>query len=90
MKLAEISISLSWLPTLLMLARVNLEHHWLVLSEIQTFSWMDLRTNSDLEIFVGDNAVTIIVKFLKQIVELLIGQCQTPMFEVKSEFFRQY
>ncbi len=69
-----------------MAAAINFDNGWLVLSKVKSFWWMDLFTNSKSEIFVWDQAITISIEFLEQLVEVLVTNVYTPVVQVKLEF----
>lgn len=76
---------MSRLPALLMLAAVYLRLLRFVLPEVKTLSWMDLRPNSNLKIFVRNLSIFIKIKFVKQVLELLISIVEAPMLEVEPK-----
>jgi hypothetical protein len=79
MKLTEVTVALSWLPALIVLALVNPHHMRLILSEIESLTWMNLRADTCVEIFVGDLPISVNIKFIKDQLELLLIQSQSPM-----------
>lgn len=86
MKLAKVTISLCWLPTLAMFTFANSHHMWLILSEIECFTWMNFTTNCLMEIFVADLSILIIIELVKDILKLFISKSQSPMLQIKLEF----
>ena len=57
-----------------------------ILSEVETFSWVDLTAHSHLKIFVGYLSIPIQVKLIEEVLELFIIKVKTPVLEVESEF----
>lgn len=55
------------LPTLLVLATVNLVHLWFILPEVEPLGWVDLASHCQLEVLVGDFAVAVQVELLEEV-----------------------
>ena len=87
-QLTEVPISLSWLPTLIMLTLINPHHMRFVLPKVKCFSRVDLRPNWLMEIFIWYLSISIHIKFIKYQWELLVSQIQTPMLKVKFQLLR--
>ena len=79
---------MSPLPTLIVLATVNPKHLRLVLSEVESFSWVNLATDGCLEVFIRNFPVLISIKLVKQVLELLVCESQAPVLEVEPQLFR--
>jgi hypothetical protein len=57
--------TLSCLPAFIMLATIDLLHLRFILSEIQALSWMNLTSNSQLEVFVRDLSILVQIELVK-------------------------
>jgi hypothetical protein len=68
---AEVSVVLSWLPALFMIATINLGLLNFVLSEVKAFSWEHLRSNRNLKVFIRDETIFIKVESVKNIFEFV-------------------
>ena len=80
-------LTLDRLPTFRVFTTVYLRHTRLILTEIQTLRWVNFLASGQLEIFVGDAAVTIGVEFVEKDIELRVGHArQAPMLEIELQF----
>lgn len=85
MESTEFSNSSYRLPAFFVLTRIYCLVHFLVLSKIKTFCWVNFRAYSFLEVLVRDFSIVIIIEFPKKVFELFIRNLEAPVFEVKSE-----
>lgn len=88
MKWTEFTNASYRLPAFLILTRINSLVHFLILSEIKSFSWVNFRTHSFLEILVRYFSISVVIELLKKVSELLICYLQAPVFEVEPKFIR--
>jgi len=81
---AEVLIVFCGLPTLFMVAAVDLAHLRFVLTEIESFSWEHLTSNGYLKVFVRDNSVLVKIEPVKDILELSLSNgVHTPKLQEK-------
>ena len=88
MQRAVVGVTLGGLPALFMLAAVNAQSSWLVLSEVKSFCGMDFTSNSQLEVFVRNLPVFVEVKLVENHLELFVVDFQTPVLEVETQLVR--
>lgn len=86
MELAEILPLFCRLPTLQIFASVYLQHGWLVLSEIKSFSRMYFTTNCFLKICIRNSSILIPIESLIDLIESFIWYIDSPMVKVKLKF----
>lgn len=60
-------------PTFRVLTFIYAHHLRLILSEIQTFPWVNLMAYRLMEIWVANLAITVTVEFVENIVELFLS-----------------
>jgi hypothetical protein len=88
MEIAEISIHRSGSPASVMLTSYYFLTTSLVLSEIESFSWVTYRSDSILEIFIRKDSIFISIELIKKYLEFLFIDIDTPMHEIKLKFMR--
>jgi hypothetical protein len=59
----------------------------IILSEVKTLSWVNLTTDCHLKVFVRDLSITVSVKFIEEMLELLLSNAtQAPVLKIEPEF----
>ena len=68
-----------------MMALVNSHHMWLVLTEVEGLSRMNLRANCYMKVVVTNHAITIGIKLIEDRLKLLIRQLKAPVRKVEAK-----
>jgi hypothetical protein len=69
---AKVLIVFGWLPALLVVANIYFLGLRFVLSEVQPFCWEHFRSDRNLEILVGNNAVAVDIEFVENFLEFVL------------------
>lgn len=87
MDYAVVLLTQGWLPALWMIAILDLNNLLFVLPEVQALGWEHFVSNWDLEIFIGDHAISIKIKFVEYFLKVFFWNFHTPEIELVSQFF---
>lgn len=90
MQLAEIPITLCRLPAFIVFALANPHHVGLVLSEVESFPWVDFRANCFVKVLIRDLPVLVVVEFVEDVLELFFCQVKAPVLEIELQLFWLY
>lgn len=83
-------VRLSSLPTMVFFTSIDRSVRWLVLSEVQSFSWMDFTTNPLAKVFIWNNTISIDIEFIKKFIKCTIRYFDSPISNHIFKFLWRY
>ena len=86
MDFAVVLVVFSRLKTLRMITGVDFGILSNILSEVQSLSWEQVDSDTQLEIFITDKSVLVQVKLVKNMIKLTIRQLKTPKIKEELQF----
>ena len=82
-KNAEVLVIFGGLPALFMITNINFLSLGFILSKIQSFCREHFSSNRNLKIFIGNNTITIDIKFIENMIKFIFSNFKTPKIKIK-------